>query len=372
MKLSIVVAAYNVEAFIERTLRSLLCQRDKQFEIIVVNDGASDGTERLICQVLENQNDIEYKVILKENGGVSSARNRGLAEASGDYVLFLDGDDYVADNLTIRFLEACSLEEAKGSVQADVICWGYRTVDENGSLLKDYFESYRTIPASITGTEALKNVFLHKSMWICTGSAAYRKQFLDQNQLQYTEGCSNGEDQEFMAKALAKAKGVTFINESLLFYVQRKDSVSFSRNVRKFDAIDAMERIVHSLGTDRNLELLEIAIEVRTRLLVENYFNSLDSCIEGWKIRPILNELDQLYPNLERKIVRSLRRYRREGKGFDRYRIKCRLYLIHPELYAAIVSLKRWAAKRNQNRLYRNLKSCEEHRISGSPGGCCR
>ncbi|MDF2999969.1 MAG: hypothetical protein K0Q48_88 [Bacillota bacterium] len=356
MKLSIVVAAYNVETYIERTLRSLLCQREKQFEIIVVNDGSNDGTEPLIRQVLGNQSEIEYKVIFKENGGVSSARNRGFSAASGDYVLFLDGDDYVADNLTKLFLEACSQREAQGSTPADVICWGYQTVDENGSLLKDYFESYSSIHTSITGTEALRNIFLHRTMWVCTGSGAYRRDFLDQNQLHYTEGCCNGEDQEFAVKALAKAQGVTFINESLLYYVQRLGSVSFSRNVRKFDAIEAMERIVHFLGTDRSLELLEIAIAVRTRLVVENYFNSLDSCIEDWKIRPLLNELNRCYPNLERKIMRSIRKYNREGKGFDRFRIKCRLYLIHPELYSSMVFLKRWATKRIRKHPFLNGK----------------
>lgn len=367
MKLSIVVAAYNVETYIERTLRSLLCQIEKQFEIIVVNDGSNDGTEPLIRQVLGNQNEIEYKVILKENGGVSSARNRGLAAASGDYVLFLDGDDYVANNLTKLFLEECSPKEDQGSAPADIICWGYQTVDENGSLLKDYFESYSLIHTRISGAEALRNLFLHGTMWLCTGSGAYRREFLERNQLQYTEGCCNGEDQEFTVKALAKAQSVTFINERLLYYVQRLGSVSFSRNVRKFDAIEAMERIVHFLGTDRNPELLEIAITVRTKLMVENYFNSVDSCMEGWRLRPMLNELNQCYPNLERKIMRSLRRYRREGKGFDRFRIKCRLYLIHPDLYASIVFLKRWAAKRNRKRPFRNGKG---NALPDLRGGC--
>ena len=135
MKLSIVVTAYNVEKYITKTLNSIMNQTVKRFELIVVDDGSTDGSNPLIRDMLSGVQETEYKIIRKTNGGVSSARNRGMLEASGDYILFLDGDDYVADDLVKRIYDSYNGQNA------DVFCWGYDTVGENGELLESYFDA---------------------------------------------------------------------------------------------------------------------------------------------------------------------------------------------------------------------------------------
>ena len=341
MRLSIIISAYNVENYIKKTLDSILCQTKKGFELIVANDGSTDETENLLNQMLHGKKEFNYKIITKANGGVSSARNRGLMEASGDYVVFLDGDDYIAMDLVERIYEIFE----KQSTEVDAAFWGYDTVDEYGRVLKNYFGSYEQISGHMTGIIALKKIFAEETMWICTGSAAIRKQLLIENDLNYIEGCSNGEDQEFMIKVLSKVKNAVFINEILFYYVQRIGSVSNSCNIRKFDVIAALKRACFYLNESDNAELQSIAEIITTQNLVENFIGSFDSSITYSNIKTLLNEMNQNYPGLNKEMKERMRLY--QGRK-NKVNLKCKLYLISPELYASSVSLKRYV---------KNLKS---------------
>lgn len=332
MMLSIVISAYNVEKYIDRTLSSLLDQTVSQFEIIVVNDGSTDDTQMVVQRVLQGRSEGAYKIISKENGGVSSARNRGLAESSGEYVLFLDGDDYVASH----FVE--SIYALIDHQKPDVLCWGYDMVDENSMVLEEYFKKYKLLQQTMDGLEALNHLFRTRTMWICTGSAAFRKVFLDKFKLCYSEGCSNGEDQEFAIKVLSRAGSVAFLNDVLEFYVQRKGSVNCSYHIKKFDVISALKRACSDLRDSLNVELIQMAELIETQDMAENYFNTLDSCMIKSDIRPLLKEMDEKYPGLNQEITKAIRSYNGEK---NRIRMKCVLYRISPQLYAKSVFLIR-------------------------------
>ncbi|MDD4582930.1 MAG: glycosyltransferase family A protein [Eubacteriales bacterium] len=335
MKLSIVVSAYNVENHIKRTLNTMIGQTTKQFELIVVDDGSTDGTYNQIKEILEESYNGNYKIITKKNGGAGSARNRGLMEASGEFVMFLDGDDYVADKLVENIYD--SLDSLK-SREVDVVCWGYNTVNEEKSVLINYFDIYKQINKPITGTEALRKILNYRTMWVCTGSMAFRKNFLNEYRLKYTEGCSNGEDQEFAYKALSKANNVVFINTILLFYVQRKGSISNSYNIEKFDVIDALKRTCYYFKKSNDKDLIKLADIIEIREMAENYFNNLNTCMTNSNIKPLLNEINEKYPNLNIEIKKAMRQYKR---GKNKIAIKCKLFLISPNLYAKSVFLKR-------------------------------
>ncbi|MBO4897880.1 MAG: glycosyltransferase family 2 protein [Clostridia bacterium] len=122
MKISIIIPAYNCENYICRAVDSALSQEGAELQIIVVNDGSTDGTRAL----LEGYGD-RICLINEENGGASAARNRGLKEIDGDYTMFLDADDYYADN-TVKFLTK-KIEETG----ADIIKFKYRLVYPDGS-----------------------------------------------------------------------------------------------------------------------------------------------------------------------------------------------------------------------------------------------
>ena len=119
-KISIIVPAYNLEQYLPRTLDSILAQNYRNIEVIVVNDGSRDGTAAIIDGYAAR--DGRVKAVHKENGGVTSARLRGVAEATGDWVGFVDGDDYIEPDMYERLLDNAL------KYGADISHCGYRMV----------------------------------------------------------------------------------------------------------------------------------------------------------------------------------------------------------------------------------------------------
>ena len=154
--LSIIIPAYNAEHFIQRSLSCLLEQNTKEIEIIIVNDGSKDGTIRAAEHAIADNALCNTFIYSKENGGVSSARNLGLDKARGDYVFFLDADDYVSKNFAQELL--CLIDESK----ADVIYWPYDLVDERGKTVVS-FPYHQEHPVSGTGYSVLHAILIEKS-----------------------------------------------------------------------------------------------------------------------------------------------------------------------------------------------------------------
>lgn len=128
---SIIIPTYNLENCIEKTLESIINQSSYNFEIILVDDGSTDKTIEKAFEIMSNHPKLSYKIISKENGGVSSARNRGLLEASGKYILFLDGDDLISKNLVQEI-------NKRKDTNSDILIWKYNTVSEDNKLLVEY------------------------------------------------------------------------------------------------------------------------------------------------------------------------------------------------------------------------------------------
>jgi len=335
MKLSIVIPAYNVENHISRTLDSITRQSEKKFELIVVNDGSTDGTGKVINEKLQDCQELAYKVITKGNGGVCAARNRGLLEAAGEYVMFLDGDDFIADSLVETIYDLLKTEAP------DVVCWGYNRVKEDQTTLENYFDNYQHMRRHLTGVEALKNIYINQNLWLCTGSVLFRKQLLNENKLMYSVGCTNCEDQEFTIKVLSNAKAVVFIDDILSFYVSREGSITNSCNLKKFDAVGALKRASHYLSEKNDDELREVGEIIATNILVENFFNNFDSCITNCKVGGLLDEIGKRYPDLNSEVKNAMRRY---GGSDNKLKMKSRLFLTSPRVYAGLSYMKQRAS----------------------------
>ncbi|MFR1065187.1 glycosyltransferase family 2 protein [Intestinibacter bartlettii] len=126
-KVSVIVAAYNIQDYIVKCLKSIANQTYKNFEVIVVDDGSSDNTGKLADEFAEN--DKRFIVIHKENGGVSSARNRGIDIASGDFIGFVDGDDIIEDDMYEMLVNNAI------KYNADISHCGYKLVENNKETL---------------------------------------------------------------------------------------------------------------------------------------------------------------------------------------------------------------------------------------------
>lgn len=272
LKLSIIVPMYNVENYIERALTSVGSKNGQQVEIIVINDGSSDGSSRVANDVLKKLENTNNYLLSQDNNGVSSARNRGIAAAKGEYLYFLDGDDFVDEDMITTVVDVI---ERKNS-EPDVICWAYNKVDEK-KLIMEYFKEYKAGLGILTGTEALEKILLSKELSIWTGSAVYKRDTIIGNGLDFTERCESGEDQEFIYKALSKSNVVVFINKVLSYYFLREGSITNSISIKRFDAINALVRASDYLKAQGIST--EIIQHIRVNRTIETYISSKTSCI---------------------------------------------------------------------------------------------
>lgn len=245
MKVSIIVAVYNIEDYIRNCVKSLINQTYRDIEIILVDDGSKDSSSS-ICDVIA-KTDERINVIHKENGGLSSARNAGLDIACGEYVMFVDGDDYLAENAIELLLEKNKLYDA------DIIQFDY---EETYDIYKKVQNNEKDESVYI---EDKKKMF--RKLYEIGGSAASActklyKRFLFEN-MRFKEGILH-EDEYMITYMLQKAHSVLYIPNKLYFYVMRQGSIiqsSFSK--AKMDIFDVIEDRIKELEKLGYSEFLE-------------------------------------------------------------------------------------------------------------------
>ena len=263
---SVIIPVYNVEKYIGKCLDSIIAQTYKDFEIIIVDDGTKDRSG-VICDEYARL-DSRIRVFHEINGGVSSARNKGLNYASGDWVLFVDSDDWINEKL----LETCCNEISKNE-NTDVCIFGFKEVEDENVENMMPITSYKTIVAEGKTKLGLqyrifnrdrdaccdKNVIKLSSPW-----KMYRKKFLDDNNIRFTEELVNGEDGVFNLYAYQYAKKIVLVETPLYFYRQRRDSVTqkYTKNVeRDFSLLHKAYR--KFIGSIENAALFEDVLKER-------------------------------------------------------------------------------------------------------------
>lgn len=219
---SVILPVYNVYDYLERCLVSVLGQRGEDYEVILVDDGSTDGSGAL-CDAWA-QKDARIRVIHKPNGGLSSARNAGLAAACGEYVLMFDADDYIEPD-TLDVLRAAIREFSADIVRFDLM----RHVGNRQ-------EEHRTpMPAGLYDEAAVKERLLDAALlhsggyWLSACTHAYRLDFLRENELRFvSEREVLSEDYLFNISALLCAKSVYLTNRLLYHYDARPGSLTTS------------------------------------------------------------------------------------------------------------------------------------------------
>lgn len=222
-KISIVVAAYNVEKYIERCLLALMNQTLKEIEVLVINDGSVDCTEKIAKKFEEK--DKRFKVITQENGGLSAARNTGIKNASADYIAFLDGDDYVKCEMYE------SLYNSMVESNADLAICGFVKVweDNNGIELKQ--KKYNVKKRLLKG-DVIENFFTkHDETFVVVWNKLFQKDIILNNHI-YFHNKAYFEDVGFMPRYLFYSKKIAAIGDEFYYYVQRFDSIT-----KKFNPI---------------------------------------------------------------------------------------------------------------------------------------
>ena len=215
---SIILPIYNVAPYLQRCVQSVLDQKFCDFELILVDDGSTDESGE-ICDRLSAQHPC-IRVIHKTNGGLSSARNAGLEIARGEYIWWVDSDDWIAeDALNILF-------EASASQRPDMVKCNYVRVEGDE---QPFFSNARPGLYEKEAEKELLNIALLTPSRFCLSawSHIYRRDFLEKNQLTFvSERTIGSEDYLFNLQALAVAQSVQVIPEQLYFYEQRDGSLS--------------------------------------------------------------------------------------------------------------------------------------------------
>ncbi len=241
-KITVIVPVYNVENYLEEAINSVISQTYKNLEILIIDDGSTDNSSQ-ICDKYAKK-DIRIKVFHQTNKGLSGARNTGLKNATGKYIMFLDSDDKFepqACETMYKFIERTKADYAIGN---------YINIDEDGSKWENPIfkkDTYKEFTLSIKDYE--KSFYIMNSaVW----NKIFRKSFLDSLNITFVERLP-AEDAIFTTTCFIKSKKVCYIPEIIYQYRQRySNSISNSCSKKYFDGINKAYNIIYQNFKDNN------------------------------------------------------------------------------------------------------------------------
>lgn len=313
MKFSIIIPVYNVEQYLRDCLNSVVLQSHCDYEVICVNDGSTDGSLAILEEFQKKYNQIT--VITQQNKGLSGARNAGIRTAKGDYLFFLDSDDWIETTALEVLVRQLSGE--------DMVCFNGRRFFENGETEEpdtgisesnlsgwEYYNKYALVP--------------RKFHFVCTVLRLYRREYILKNNLFFEEGIYH-EDNLFTPLACYYAQVVKVIPDCLYIYRIREGSIMQTGNMKRlYDKITVANKL-----SDFFIPIQSIDKSKLYREIAGEYFGSY------------MPEQQQLYGNKD-TTIKALVNWNnfREVSIYSRHR---RIYLIlsiHPMLFRMYLQLE--------------------------------
>lgn len=227
--ISVIVPIFKVEKYISKCIEHIIKQTYKKLEIILVDDGSPDDCPE-ICDQYAGK-DERIKVIHKENSGPSDARNVGIEAASGEYMMFVDGDDYIELNM-VELLYARIIRD-----RSDMAICNINYVDERGHVLS--FTTSEVGPC-VVDQNGFWRVYYEKNSVLCVvpWNKLYRRKLFEN--VRYKKG-KRYEDEYILYDIVSQCDKISFLNERCYFYVQRKDSFMGSEfSINRIDGAEAL------------------------------------------------------------------------------------------------------------------------------------
>ncbi len=303
-KISVIVPMYNVENYIRKCLESLVNQTLDDIEIIVVDDGSRDLGKNIVKEYVETYNNVKY--YKKENGGLSDARNFGMKYATGEYIAFLDGDDYIDKKAYEKMYEKAKKEDS------DIVECNFYWVYGRRKK-KDIGKQYEA-----------KSEIIEKAR-VVAWNKLYKREMLEEAKIEFPKGLQY-EDVEFFYKLVPYIEKVSFVKEPLIYYVQRNGSISNSKNEKTKDIFTVLDNVISFYKKknfyDKYKEELEYTYtrlllcsslkritkikkkDVKIDLLNETWVN-LNKTFPNWKENQILNT----NLNSKKRYMKSVNRF---------------------------------------------------------------
>jgi glycosyltransferase involved in cell wall biosynthesis len=307
--ISVIVPVYQVEQYLDECVTSILRQTYRNLELILVDDGSPDGCGRM-CDEYQGQ-DNRVRVLHKENGGLSDARNAGIEMAQGDYLTFIDSDDYVRnDYLSLLFTSA-------QETGADIVQGTFTQIPGELGKRPD------GVPAVFTGEEAFRQLLLMKKVDVMAQNKLYKRSLFQT--IRYPYGYIN-EDNRTTYKLLLSAAKVVCIPDVIYFYRIN------------------MQGIMQSPFSEKRLEVLSVPDEIRAYLgdrepdyREEIEYHEMRICMRTY--HDILTKTDGTeYEKAAKRIRGRLLDLNRKNPYFEKkYRLLLTLQSLSPSLYCKLI-----------------------------------
>lgn len=305
IKISVIIPVYNCGEYIGATLKSVINQDFKDYEIIVIDDGSTDDSLEIIHETLRNGS-VRYRVVHQENAGVSVARNNGIKIAQGNYLVFIDGDDIVMENhLSILYDPNYDFNMIQFAKKDDTSLSTPNRLDYEIISTDEFIKKELNM-------EVLFNFF----------QLSYKTSIIKENNIYFTPGVVYGEDTEFALKALIYGDIIHVNNEVTYFYVQRSDSAIRTTEFRRFDVVPIFEKLALYYRVHGKNDLANMIVYSRIPKAIfgnMNYF--FYSCYGFENVMHVMRQ---------KNLFSKLARYRGNDKKF---KLKVRLFLLNPKLY---------------------------------------
>lgn len=255
MKVSIIIPAYNIENYIGRCIESCINQTVHEIEIIVINDGSTDNTLKQINKFKDDR----IIIIDQKNAGSMEARKSGLKIAEGEYILFVDGDDYISLN-TVEVLYNKAINK-----NYDIVCHDFFIKDVNGNL-KDPWINVNKVNLNKDFLENLFESRVSHNMW----SKLIKRNFIKDNKIDLPSGFSYGEDLAFIYTLAMYNPKFMIIDTPLYYYCKREGSLDSNINEKTCEITQALKFVKKQLLKTNLYEKYKEEFEYMC--FMENYY----------------------------------------------------------------------------------------------------
>lgn len=311
--ISVIIPGYNIERYVERCLQSLQNQVYENIEIILVDDGSMDETGEIFDKYARK--DSRFKVLHQKNKGVSSARNSGLEMATGEWICFVDGDDYLDKDT----FENIMLEISDKGI--DAVMFEHCTEYLNGNIEKHNVEGTYGF---LNNKQAMKNIYYYAPF---SWAKMFHRDIV--NSLKFREDIYRGEDTIFAVEAFHKAKKIYSTEKNYYYYVQSEGSaVRGGITNRQLTGIDAFKW------------LLEFSINYYPELKAQALINYINIMIEFY----IEMEVEKyININIKKRILQQTKQYKKEVMLVvtGKQKIKFKMFYICPLFFGKCIKVFR-------------------------------
>ena len=303
-KVSVIVPVFNASEYISKTLISIINQDFDDFEIIVIDDGSTDDSLKIIHETLDNC-DTPHQIIHQDNSGVSVARNKGIEVSSGEYLVFVDADDYISEN------HLSTLYNGETDFSLTLF------VKKEGDAVSN---PYMYSESKMSAHDFIKKE-LNMEMPFNFFQLIYKSEIIKANGIKFTPGVVYGEDIEFALKALIHGNEIAINNEVTYFYVQHPSSAIRTTEYKRFGVIEIFEEVRKyyiELGENDLAKLI-----VTSRIPKAIFGNMNFFFYNSYDFDEVISKMKEL------DLFSKLSKF----EGDKKFKFKIRLFLLNPKIY---------------------------------------